>query len=251
MSNFDFHDFAKSAIDELTIVQGKWHAKYDIDSYSDWFYDQSTGLLTFSSEQRELNFKYFQAGSYSEKSRTWNWAWNNEDTLENVKNASQRIRTFGIKSGFKKLENGFFESDEIEAWEFAAISAQITNGIGVYRPVSDGLQLFLIVTEFVDNMTAQQLKDKFISCNNHGSERIAFVCKHLITRDHVGFEEAFETYENMELEEDDDFQAWCSECEVVRQNNDGWNEVSMQYADIKLVCEKCYFEFKQINLGNQ
>jgi len=49
MSNFDFHDFAKIAIDELKVVQSNWFAKYDIDSYSNWFYDQSTGLLTFSS----------------------------------------------------------------------------------------------------------------------------------------------------------------------------------------------------------
>lgn len=249
MLDLDYISFSEYCVEELKMLQHEWYAKYNIDSYSNWFYDQSTGLFTFSNDNSELNFKYFQAGSYSLKSKTWNWAWNNENTLDNVKNATQHIKSFGEKFNFEKLVSGFFESDEIEAWEFAAISAKITNGIGVYRPISDGLQLFLVVTEFVDKTTAHELKDKFINCNNHSSERIAFVCKHLSTRDWVGFEEAFETYENMELEEGDDFQAWCSECESVRQKNDGWNEISMSYAEIKLVCEKCYFEFKQINLG--
>jgi hypothetical protein len=67
--------------------------------------------------------------------------------------------------------------------------------------------------------------------------------------DKVGFEESFETIENMELGEDDDFQAWCDECEIVRQQEDGWNETSMKFADIRIVCEKCYFEMKEVNLG--
>lgn len=245
----DYTVFSKNCVDELKVLQDKWQAQYNIDSYSNWFYDQATGLLTFSTEDSELNFKYFEAGSFSLKSNTWKWSWDNETTLANVKNTSQLIRSFGEKSNFEKLVNGFFESDEIEAWEFAAISAKVANGIGVYRPVSDDLQLFLVVTEFVDNLAAQIIKDKFVSCKSHGSERIAFVCKHLIIRDIVGFEEAFETHEDMELGEDDDLQAWCSECEAVREKNDGWNEISMLHAEINLVCERCYFEFKQLNLG--
>jgi hypothetical protein len=65
----------------------------------------------------------------------------------------------------------------------------------------------------------------------------------------VGFEESFETFEGMELLEDDDLQAWCDECESVRQNEGEWNEKSMAFAEIKLVCEKCYFEMKELNLG--
>ena len=55
----------------------------------------------------------------------------------------------------------------------------------------------------------------------------------------------------MGLLEDDDFQAWCDECEVIRQNEEEWNEKSMEFADIKVVCEKCYFEMKELNLGHK
>lgn len=52
----------------------------------------------------------------------------------------------------------------------------------------------------------------------------------------------------MELEEDDDLQAWCSKCEDIRLKDGGWNDENMKYANIKLVCEKCYFEMKDNNL---
>ena len=55
----------------------------------------------------------------------------------------------------------------------------------------------------------------------------------------------------MELGKDDDFQGWCTECETVRQQNDGWTDESMAFANIKVVCEECYFEIKEINLGHQ
>jgi len=55
----------------------------------------------------------------------------------------------------------------------------------------------------------------------------------------------------MELSEDDDFQAWCSDCELVRQREGRWNDISEAFAEIKLVCEKCYFEMKEFNLGHK
>jgi hypothetical protein len=128
----------------------------------------------------------------------------------------------------------------------------LAGGIGAYRPVIDEhLKIFLVLTEFVDAETAKRIEDKFIQCNTHGSARFAFVCQHINLTTKVGFEEAFESSEGMELEEDDDFQAWCSECEVIRQQEDGWNEKSMEFAQIKGVCEKCYFEMKVFNLGHK
>ena len=54
----------------------------------------------------------------------------------------------------------------------------------------------------------------------------------------------------MELSEDDDFQAWCDECEAVRQDEGEWNDKSMAFAGI-CICEMCYFEMKELNLGHR
>lgn len=67
------------------------------------------------------------------------------------------------------------------------------------------------------------------------------------TESKTGFEEAFKTYRGMELDKENDFQAWCSECEKERIKADGWNDKSMEFAKIKLVCERCYFDIKEIN----
>lgn len=252
METSDYNSFAETCLEELKILQDRFQNEYDVDWYDNWFYDQLTGLLTFSTGDQELNFKYFNVGSFSEKSNTWKWSWDNDSTLENVKEKVNIVKDFGQKSNFTKLTTGYFDSDESEAWEFVAIAAKLTGGIGVYRPVNDRqLKLFLVITTFVDNETAKNIKDKYVKCISHDYRRIAFVCKHLNHKTKVGFKEAFETVDDMELSEEDDFQAWCDECEVVREREGEWNDKSMTFAEIKVVCEKCYFEMKELNLGHR
>ena len=252
METSDYNGFAKACLEHLKILQDTFQNEYDLDWYDNWFYNQSTGLLTFSTGRQELNFKYLNVGSFSEKSKTWKWSWDNDSTLENVKQNINIVKEFGERSNFTKLTTGYFESDEFEAWEFTAIVANLTSGIGVYRPVNDmQLQMFFVITEFIDEEKAKKIKDKFIQCGSHDYRRIAFVCKHLNNQTKVGFEESFETFEDMELSDEDDFQAWCDECESVRKSEGEWNDRSMKFADIKMVCEKCYFEMKELNLGHR
>lgn len=245
----DYNSFAKECVEELKITQRRFNENYDIDGYENWFYNQATALLTFSTGETELNFKYFEVGSFSNKSNTWMWSWANDHILENVKENTKQIREFGKNFNFTKFTDGCFQSDEFEAWEFAAIAVRLTSGIGIYRPVNDGLKIFLVVTEFIDNRTARKIKDKYVKCGTHEYKRVAFVCKHLNFSTKVGFEEAFETFEGMELSDDNNFQAWCDSCEAVRFAEGGWNENTMTFAQIKIVCEECYFIMKALNLG--
>lgn len=247
-----YDKFSATCIEELKILQDNFFKDYNIESYDNWFYNQATGLLTFSTGDNELNFRYIDIGSFSEKANTWKWSWDNEHTLDNVKKGTELIKDFGQSNGYTKLTTGYFESSETEAWELVAIAAKLLNGIGVYRPVNDvQLKIFLVVTENVDNETAKNIKDKYVKCNEHEYRRRAFVCHHLNKVDKVGFEESFETIEDMELGEDDDFMAWCNQCEIIRQQEDGWNDRAIKLADIRIVCEKCYFEMKEANLGHR
>ena len=248
----DYASFAATSVAEVKMIQDKFQRDYNLTWYEDWSYDQYTGLLTFTTSDKELNFRYFNVGSFSEKSKTWKWSWANESTLDSIKGPARLIREFGQRSNFPKFTDGHFESDEIEAWEFTAIAAKLCNGIGVYRPIGDAqLKLFLVISEYVDNEAAQKIKDRYVECRHHDYARRAFVCKHLNHTTKVGFQEAFETAEGMELSEEDDFQAWCDECEVVRKKEGEWNDKSMALAEIQLVCEHCYFEMKELNLGHR
>ncbi|WBO85840.1 DUF6882 domain-containing protein [Hymenobacter yonginensis] len=249
MNQINYPEFANDCLHDLIEKQDIFNAAYDINGYENWFYNQATGLLTFSTGDDELNFKYVEIGTFSKKSNTWKWSWDNEHTLPSVKDEAIQLKEFGAKYGYEKLTEGYFASSEEEAWEFTAIAAKLIKGIGAYRPTSEQLLIFMVLTEFVDTETAKNVKDLYVECGKHEYRRRAFVCSHLMARKKVGFEESFDTYENMELHDEDDYQAWCNECEVVRQQEDGWNEKSMEFADIRVVCEQCYFEMKEINLG--
>ncbi len=244
----NYDKFVSDCFNELKVKQEELTKKYDLNSYSNWFYDQASGLLTFTDENKELNFRYYEVGTFSKVSKTWKWSWDNEHTLKKVKEQIEVVKQFGIKHGFEKLTQGLFDSDEIEGWDFTSIATNLLNGIGSYRPETEKHLIFMVLYELVDNDKANEEKEMYVDCEKHERRRRAFICQHLEKNSENGFEEAFETYEDMEFEyDDDDFQAWFTKCEKVRIENDGWNDVSMDFAKIKLVCEKCYFEIKETN----
>lgn len=71
MEPLGYNDFAQKCVEELKDLQEKFQDDYDVDWYENWFYNQVTGLLTFSTGDVELNFKFIDVGSFSEKSNTW------------------------------------------------------------------------------------------------------------------------------------------------------------------------------------
>lgn len=107
----------------------------------------------------------------------------------------------------------------------------------------------MLLTNQLTREEVNAIEGELIHCDDHGKRRLAFACQHLNAVDKTGFKEAFDTYPAMPLGEDDDLQAWCSRCEKERLRTNGWNDESMEFAKIKLVCEKCYFNIKDFNLS--
>ncbi|WP_426480162.1 hypothetical protein [Chryseobacterium sp. R2ACT005] len=159
------------------------------------------------------------------------------------------VKEFGIEHNYKKLYNGTFPGDEYDGWELSSICFDFLKGVGVYKVNTDDLEKYLLVINVPDEQSSEvkMMKQKKVDCDSHGYSRPAFVCQHLILEVPKGFEEALDTYKGMELEEDEDLQAWCSDCEKVRVEADGWNEESEKLAEITLICENCYFELKEFN----
>lgn len=243
----DYTEFANNTLKEFNAIQERFRADFKIDDYTHWFYDQATELLTFSTDAEEVNFKYIPIGTYSTKTETWMWEWKNTTSLEKSKDKLLKVKEFGIETGYDKLKEGYFETDKYQGWEAIAISNKILGGIGGYRVVSEHLEVYMLVMGQIENEVANKIKEQTITCDRHGANRMAFVCQHLNTETKTGFEEAFPTFKGMELGEDDDLQAWCDLCEAERLRTDGWNDESTKFANIKLVCEDCYFEIKAFN----
>jgi hypothetical protein len=87
---------------------------------------------------------------------------------------------------------------------------------------------------------------KKLLCENHGSRYPAFVCQHLNTITKVGFWEPFDSDSN-EIYSNEELNGWCDECNKVLIEEGKWNEKSETFANIKLVCDKCYFAMKELN----
>jgi hypothetical protein len=82
LETIDYKFYAEKCVEELKVLQDNFQKTYDVDWYENWFYNQATGLLTFSTGDVEINFKYFVVGSFSQKSNTWKWSWDNDHTLD-------------------------------------------------------------------------------------------------------------------------------------------------------------------------
>ena len=242
----EYDKFKEECHEHLCGLQEKLKTEYQIGTYERWDYDQHTGLLTFSTGDNQINFRYVSVGTYSRNTKTWKWAWDNEHTLEKVKGKIPEIKTFGEKHNIKELVTGLIDADEEDGWYFTGIAANLLKGIGSYRAVSDHLLVFMVLMEYVDNETAQEIKDKFIECSEHGTDRAAFICQHLNTIDKVGFNESIPSDPN-DIDPEEEYQAWCNACEKRRLKSGEWTDEAMEFANIKLVCNACYFEIKQAN----
>jgi len=247
-TKMNYFEFSVSCIDKFYEKQDLFYSKHEIEKSTNWFYDQACGILTLTINNENINFRYKEIGTFSEIENTWKWSWDNLGTLDKVKSEVEFIKTFGEKNSYKKLVEGEFESDSEEGKTFLAIALSLLNGNGGYITSKDKLLRYLILFDEVSEEITKEEKSKFVDCGNHQRRRRAFVCGHLSKGSKNGFEEAFDTFENMEFEyEDDDFMAWCNQCEEIRIKYDGWNEESEKCLNMKLLCEKCYFEIKETN----
>lgn len=246
----NYKEFCQEKLDHLIEIQNLFKQQFDIDSYENWFYDSEFELLRlYNSDEDEVYFTYIPVGTYSKEKQTWMWSWFNDSSIEKNKKKLLVVKEFGIKNQYEKLQEGTFPSDELDGWELTSVCLDFLNGIGAYKVNSDHLDFYMVLTAVEDknSKSVQQSKQKIVECTQHGFARPGFVCQHLDCKTVSGFHEAFDTYKGMELEEEDDFQAWCDECEKVRAEYGEWNEESENFAQIRLVCENCYFELKKFN----
>lgn len=241
-----FEEFKSICCQKIKSLQDEFIKVYDINSYEHWFYDHGIGVFHFSSDDgRNLYFKYVDVGSYSTKTNTWMWSWHNESTPTHVTKGLEKVKTFGEKNHYNDLTEGLINADEFTGWELTSITAKLLNAIGAYRIPRDHLFIFFIFTSEITQEEYEALKERYIECDTHGTSRMAFVCQHLINASHRGFHEVFES--NPLIEPEEDYQAWCDECEKAWEKEGEWNETFKAFTNTKIVCDQCYFEIKRRN----
>nr|WP_294948667.1 DUF6882 domain-containing protein [uncultured Mucilaginibacter sp.] len=241
-----FEEFKSRCVANLMSLQPEFMKVYDIDSYEEWFYDHGIGAFHFKSvDGRNLYFKYVDVGSFSSITNTWNWGWDNHTTPKHVSRALEKVKAFGQKNNFEQLTEGLVDGDDYTGWEMTAIAANLLNAIGAYRVPHEYLFIYFIFTNELTQEEYDDLKDQYVDCGTHISDRLAFVCQHLIGNNSIGFNEAFDS--DPDIDPSDEHQAWCDECEKIRLSEGEWTDAAMAFADIKVVCNQCYFDLKDKN----
>lgn len=92
------------------------------------------------------------------------------------------------------------------------------------------------------------MASKTIVGSTHGMNQSAFVCQHLLGQKKVGFWEPFDSQPDGDYP-DGELNAWCDQCDAVFEREGDWNDTATEFADIQLVCSKCFFRMKAFNLS--
>lgn len=217
MNNQSFDEYLIRISREVREKQETFRNLYRIDDYQQYYYSQSTGVFTFlNTDADNIFFDYQEIGTIALKPGTWLWSWSNSSIYERVKISSRQLREYGLENNIQKLTQNTWSAEEIDGWEMLSVAYDILNPLGLYRFENDNLLRFIILREKITEKDAQEGEeelDKLLKCENYGYNRASFVCEHILNNIGTGFHEAFETQRDMDLSEDDNFQAWCDDCE--------------------------------------
>ncbi len=80
-----------------------------------------------------------------------------------------------------------------------------------------------------------------ITCSRHGPSYAAFVCKHLVRGEHLGFVTPDEVDDSQPI-------AWCNDCDRVLLEEGDWNDRSEGIAGLTAICANCYNEIRRCNI---
>src|SRR5207248_1892653 len=107
----NFEDYRDTCLEDISALQNEFVTLYDLHSYENWFYDHGIGAFHFkSNDGRNLYFKYIDVGSFSTKTHTWNWSWNNETTPKHVSRALEKVKIFGMANNFEQLTMDYLQA---------------------------------------------------------------------------------------------------------------------------------------------
>ena len=149
----EFEALSKKAYKYLNEQQKIVEKTYGIHGYENWFYDQETGILTFSNSETENNIveiQYEEVGSISKISETWLWSWANPNLDPKIKTEIKIVKNFGEVHNLESLTKSKWFGDEYDGWEMTAISAYLMKAKGAYRLPLENTFTFVIYKEIID-----------------------------------------------------------------------------------------------------
>jgi murein L,D-transpeptidase YcbB/YkuD len=115
------------------------HARYETDlaAASIRFFDEH--------DVEQVRADIQVAGTWSPKSETWMWGWENESIPDAATAKLAAVRDAGLQQGVKALVAMVQDCDEDQAWRLAALAVDIVHAQCVYRTGNAGNRAFLLL----------------------------------------------------------------------------------------------------------
>jgi len=99
--------------------------EFALSTLPDWHFDQGAGAVTFAKEGAEpsVRAEFVPAGSYSNESRTWVWAWANDDVEQ--KDEIGECYHYGVEKNMRELKEPQLDSTPEKAFQLASVASYI------------------------------------------------------------------------------------------------------------------------------
>ncbi len=242
-----YNKISTNSCKKANILQQQFVDAYDLNSYSDYFYNQNTNVFEFSSDTGTIYFEFCTVGGFCQESKSWMWAWGNSAIPVYNSIGLHKIKKLGEKYKFAELTELKQITKVDVGWNYTSIVAIELDAIGMYKKSDGDYTSYFVFLGQLDEQEVKIRKENVIKCDVHGGGIVSFICSHIWNND---FSEINESYHiiTKEMELTDEPQAWCEKCEVERLKEGEWNDNSMQRVDLKVTCHECYFSIRDRNL---
>ena len=127
--------FLDKCIDDMKKKQDDMFHKYNFGRKDNKFifFPDKKRFYMYNDKKKEAFFEgQFQIiGTFSDKSDTWRFAWDNRYIPNDLKKSSIKLKDFGESNGLKLLSHPRVKDDKM-GLVFTAISMKLSNGKGYY-----------------------------------------------------------------------------------------------------------------------
>ncbi len=145
MDYIDLENLIEQSEQYLSSCTEKARRQFGVGGYARFEYDLFRNEIWWSDcSGPKVRGKLTIVGSFSNKSETWLWAWDNPHFREVELGPIDKVRDFGDRERITKLTEPKWVCDEAAAWQMTSISARLLEAQGAYRATSGANALFLL-----------------------------------------------------------------------------------------------------------
>ena len=143
--------FIDAARERYEIEAERLRTEWKLDQAATMNADLDTGLTTYHfADGRRVIADIYVLGSWSRSAKSWEWAWNNPNVPDALKQRANRVREIGEELGIDEMTSGFVPAPEIHVGTWmAALAAKAleTGGVLPLPPEADTEVVLFIALE--------------------------------------------------------------------------------------------------------